>query len=83
MVTMNNLTSENIDTLVGTKLGYIMAAQAAGKTSGLSMDDFIHWAAGFDGICLIEKLDEFVAIYLGKRATTSASKPTVAQLTEK
>ena len=83
MVTMNNLASADIDTLVGAKLGYIMAAQAAGKTSGLSMDDFIHWAAGFDGICIIEKLDAFVAIYLGNRATTSNANPKDAQLTEK
>ena len=83
MVTMNNLASCNLDTLVGAKLAYVMHAQAEGKTTGLSMDDFIHWAAGFDGICLIEKLDEFVAIYLGNRATTSEPKKEDAQLTEK
>ena len=74
MVTMNGLSTANMDTLVGAKLAYIMNAQAEGKTGDLSMDNFIHFAAGFDGICLIEKLDEFVSIYLGNRVTTSDAK---------
>ena len=83
MVTMNGLSTANMDTLVGAKLAYIMNAQAEGVTGDLCMDNFIHFAAGFDGICLIEKLDEFVSIYLGNRVTTSDAKKEDAQLTEK
>ena len=83
MVTMNSLSGEKMDTLVGAKLGYIMNAQASGNTGNLSMDDFIHWAAGFDGLSLIEKLDQLVSIYLGNRATTSEAKKENAQLTGK
>jgi hypothetical protein len=81
MVTMNGLSGSNMDTLVGAKLAYIMHAQAEGDTGKLSMDGFIHWAAGFDGLSLIEGLDQFVAIYLGNRATTSEAKKADAQLT--
>mgnify|MGYP007064924869 CR=1 FL=1 len=84
MVTMNRLSSTDMDTLVGAKLAYIMHAQAASTpTSELSMDDFIHWAARFDGMSLIEGLDSFVALYLGNRATTAEPKKEDAQLTGK
>lgn len=84
MVTMNNLSSANLDTLVGAKLAYIMHAQAdSTPTSQLSLDDFIHWAAGFDGMSLIEGLDSFVAVYLGNRTPTTEPKKEDAQLTEK
>ena len=57
MVTMNNLSSADLDTLVGAKLAYIMHAQAEGTpTSQLSLDDFIHWVEGFDGV--ITEFDE-------------------------
>lgn len=69
---MNNLSSANLDTLVGAKLTYIMHAQAEGTpASHLSLDDFILWAAGFDGMILIDGLDSFVAVYLGNRMATT------------
>ena len=84
MVTMNSLSSANLDTLVSAKLAYIMHAQADGTpTSQLSLYDFIHWAAGFDGMNLIEGLDSFVAVYLGNRTATTEPKKEAAQLTEK
>jgi hypothetical protein len=84
MVTMNNLSGANMDTLVGAKLAYIMNAQSENTpTSRLSMDSFIHWAAGFDGMSLIENLDALVALYIGNRAMTSETKKEDAQLTGK
>lgn len=43
-------------------------------TSQLSLDDFIHWATGFDGMSRIEGLDAFVAVYLGNRTATTEPK---------
>lgn len=69
---------------VGAKLAYIMHAQAESiPSSTLSMNDFIHWAAGFDGMSLIEGLDSFVAVYLGNRIATTEPKKEDAQLTGK
>ena len=71
MLTMNSLSGENVDTLIGAKLGYIMNAQAEKRTQDLSMDDFITWAAAFDGMSLVESLEAFVSLYLGNRYSTS------------
>lgn len=75
MVTMNSLSGENVDTLIGAKLGYIMNAQAEKRTQNLSMDDFIAWAAAFDSVSLVESLEAFVSLYLGNRYSTSEGNP--------
>lgn len=83
MVQMNQLATADVDTMLGAKLAYVMNAQAEGAEKDLSMDGFIHWAAGFDGLCLIEKMEDFVTIYLGNRVTTAEAKKGAAQLTAK
>ena len=83
MMKLNNLSGTEADTLIGAKLGYIMNRQAEQKLTGLSMDSFIHWAAEFDGMSLLESLEQFVTLYLGNRITTVETKKADAQLTGK
>ncbi len=81
MVTMNGLSTANMDTLVGAKLAYIMNAQAEKKDMNrLNVEAFLTWADQFDGAELFLHMQEFVTLCLGARRTTSKPKKEAAQL---
>lgn len=57
------------------RLGYIMAAAAAGKDMNtLSEVSYVDWLEGFDAIELMEALPKIMEVYVGNKVTKSTPK---------
>lgn len=81
---MENDQDDQTDMTVGEKLAFIMNAQAEGKEMNqLNVEKFLEWADQFDGAELFMHMQDFVALYLGSRKSTSKAKKAAAQLNGK
>lgn len=66
---------DSLDSMVISKLAFIMNAQAEGKdVKKLNCDMFLEWADQFPAMELTSHGVEIVEIYLGSKATTSIPK---------